>query len=176
MLDFDCNLLDEMFNPLTTRDLACATPEFPCPAVEWPTRTSGGKRSAMTGFLSALLRMCLNPMFELMDAKILGLLSKSGGWFYPRGSCWPLHRWTRVRRTLGMGLFLNEMQLHHLWNKCSCYFHEKQSIDKKWIWISFVCRYQSIPIGGDWYQLILIVSIDLVSGYQSIDYVWLWKI
>ena len=62
----------------------------------WPdSRTSGSTAHVF------------DPMFQLTDAKILGLpvlLRKSGGSLYLRGPCWPLHPWTRVTRTLGMRL------------------------------------------------------------------------
>ena len=45
-----------LYHVLTTRthprcQSRSQSPRYPCPAVERPTRTSGGKRSAMTGFL-----------------------------------------------------------------------------------------------------------------------------
>ena len=57
--------------------------------------------------LLALLCMCstcMCSMFQLTDAKILGLTAQVRWIASPRGSCWPLHRWTRVMRTLGTRL------------------------------------------------------------------------
>ena len=56
------------------------SPRYPCPAVEQPTRTSGGKRSAMTGFLDfRFYCTCVRPHVStngLQDSWTSGLTAQ----------------------------------------------------------------------------------------------------